>query len=242
MFALGIDVGSTNVKAALVGADGGLEGVASRALTTTTDADSVTQDADQIWTAVADAVAELTTAHPDAAALVVAVGVCSQYSSIVPVDADGRVLGPLKMYLDSRGADRCWAILGEHPDAFDIWVDRHGIPPIGAGLSLSHLLHHQHDEPEVHRRTAAYLEVMDLVNLRLTGQGRSHAVHDVRLAADRQPDRRHHLVRPGPAAPVGGRPRPTAAADRGRRRGRRGRPRTSRPAWACRPGSSCAPG
>ncbi len=170
MFALGIDVGSTNVKAALVGADNSLEGVASRALTTTTAAESVTQDVDQIWTAVSDVVAELTAAHPTMAARLVAIGVCSQYSSIVPVDADGQALGPMKMYLDNRGADRCWAILGEHPDAFDTWVARHGIPPIGAGLSLSHLLHHQFDEPEVHRRTAAYLEAMDLVNLRLTGK------------------------------------------------------------------------
>ncbi len=170
MFALGIDVGSTNVKAALVAQDGSLGGVAARALTTVTSTDAVTQDPDRIWAAVCDAVTELTTSHPDLAAEVRAIGVCSQYSSIVPVDAHGRAVGPVKMYLDSRGADHCWAILGEHPDAFETWVERHGIPPIGAGLSLSHLLHHQLDEPEVHRRTATYLEVMDLVNLRLTGR------------------------------------------------------------------------
>ena len=113
MFALGIDVGSTNIKAALVGDDGSLGGVTARALTTTTQGDAVTQDADQIWAAVCDAVAELTAAHPAAAAEVVAIGVCSQYSSIVPVDAQARAVGPLKMYLDSRGADHCWAILGE---------------------------------------------------------------------------------------------------------------------------------
>ena len=78
-------------------------------------------------------------------------------------------MAPLKLYLDTRGAGACWEILERHPDAFETWVERHGIPPIGGGLSLSHLLHFQLDEPEVHARTATYLEVMDLVNLRLTG-------------------------------------------------------------------------
>ena len=97
------------------------------------------------------------------------IGVCSQYSSIVPVDRHGAAVAPLKMYLDTRGAGACWDILERHPEAFETWIAHHGIPPIGGGLSLSHLLHLQLDEPEVHARTATYLEVMDLVNLRLTG-------------------------------------------------------------------------
>ena len=42
------------------------------------------QDADAMWAALVDAVREVTAAHPDEAADVAAVGVCSQYSSIVP--------------------------------------------------------------------------------------------------------------------------------------------------------------
>ncbi len=100
----------------------------------------------------------------------VAVGVCSQYSSIVPVDADGNPVGPLKMHLDVTGTDRSWAILAEHPDAFATWLERHGIPPVGGGLALGHVLQFQHDQPEVHARTAAYLEPMDFVTCRLTGR------------------------------------------------------------------------
>ncbi|MHB1137341.1 MAG: FGGY-family carbohydrate kinase, partial [Microthrixaceae bacterium] len=97
-------------------------------------------------------------------------GVCSQYSSIVPIGVDGAAVGPVLMYLDTRGTDHCWAIMERHPDAFTTFVERHGIPPIGGGLSLAHLLHLQLDEPAVHDRTAVHLEVMDLVNLRLTGR------------------------------------------------------------------------
>ena len=169
MHAIGIDVGSTNVKVALVDDHGRCLADASRPLRTRTDGASVGQDADELWATLVDALREVTTARPDAAADVATLGVCSQYSSLVPVDADGAALAPIKMYLDTRGADACWAILERHPDAFDTWVARHGIPPIGGGLTLSHLLHFQQDEADLHARTAAYLEVMDLVNLRLTG-------------------------------------------------------------------------
>lgn len=169
MHAIGIDVGSTNVKVVLVDDTGQIVADASRPLTTTTAGDSVTQDPDALWATVVDAVRSVTAGAPDAAADVGTLGVCSQYSSVVPLDADGRAVAPIKMYLDTRGTDACWAILERHPAAFETWVAHHGIPPIGSGLTLSHLLHFQLDEPEVHARTATYLEVMDLVNLRLTG-------------------------------------------------------------------------
>ena len=80
--AIGIDVGSSNVKAARVGAGGRLEASSDRPLRTTRDGDVAEQDAEALWQAVCEAVQEV--ADPS----VRAVGVCSQYSSIVPVDAD----------------------------------------------------------------------------------------------------------------------------------------------------------
>lgn len=170
MHALGIDVGSTNVKVVLVDEDHEVLAEASRPLATTRDGEAVGQDAEHVWAAVCEATREVTSAAPDAAAQLASVGVCSQYSSLVPVDEHGAALAPIKLYLDTRGSDRCWAIIERHPEAFEIWVDRHGIPPIGGGLTLGHLLHFTHDEPETHAATATYLEVMDLVNLRLTGR------------------------------------------------------------------------
>jgi xylulokinase len=168
--ALGIDVGTTNVKAVIVGDDGVIAAGAHRELRTERDGDVAEQDADALWAAVREAVREVTATAPSAAADVVAVGVCSQYSSIVPVDAAGHALGPLVVWSDHRGTDHCLAILGEHEESFFTWIEHHGIPPIGGGLSLAHLLHHQLDRPDVHERTAAYLEPMDFVNARLTGR------------------------------------------------------------------------
>ena len=168
MYALGIDVGSTNVKVALVDSEGRLRAAASRGLHTNVEGDLATQDADALLGAVfgasAQAVAE---AEADQVATI---GVCSQYSSIVGVDSACRPVTPLVMYTDRRGTDHCLAILERHPEAFETWVERHGIPPVGAGLSLAHLLALQLDEPATHEATHRYLEVMDLVVDALTGR------------------------------------------------------------------------
>ncbi len=168
--ALGIDVGTTNVKAALVRIDGTVHATASRNLVADVEGDRSELDADAQWHAIVDAVRECGAAAPGAAAEVVAVGVDSQYSSIVPVDAEGRPVAPMRLWSDRRGTERSFAILAAHEDAFMGFIERHGIPPVGGGLSLGHVLHLQHDCPDVHAATTAYLEPMDAVNARLTGR------------------------------------------------------------------------
>ena len=165
--ALGIDVGSTNVKAVLIDGDGRIRASSARVLHTEVGGDVVTQDAAQLWAQVEAAVQELAREAPDAAPAVGSIGVCSQYSSIVPVDARGTPVGPLVMWQDRRGTEPSFEIMSRHPDAFERWVELHGIPPVGGGLALGHLL-------VLERRfdreaTAAYLEVMDYVVARLTG-------------------------------------------------------------------------
>jgi xylulokinase len=168
--ALGIDVGTTNVKVAIVEADGTVRATASRNLVADVDGDRAELDADAQWQAVVDAVRECVAAAPQPASEIVAVGVDSQYSSIVPVDADGRPVAPMRLWSDRRGTARSYAILAEHEDALLGFIERHGIPPVGGGLSLGHVLHLQHDCPDAHARAAAYLEPMDHINARLTGR------------------------------------------------------------------------
>jgi xylulokinase len=168
--ALGIDIGSTNVKVVLVRDDGTTLGAAHRPLTWSRDGEAAEQDAVALWDAVVDALVDVAGhAGPYVMGRVGAVGLCGQYSSIVPVDADARPLAPMRLYLDQRGTARCFEILSRHEDAFLTWVDRHPIPPVGGGLALGHLLAFQHDEPAIHERTAAYLEPVDYLGARLTG-------------------------------------------------------------------------
>ena len=173
MHTVGIDVGSTNVKVALVGHEG--EGLAavSRPLQTVRQDRRAELDAAELWRTVVAALGDLARASADAGlgglGEVGAVGVCGQYSSIVAVDADLEPVAPLRLYLDTRGTVHSRAVLAREPDALDTWTERHPIPPVGGGLSLGHLLAFQHDEPDVHRRTHAYLEPVDFVTARLTG-------------------------------------------------------------------------
>lgn len=168
--AVGIDVGTTNAKVALVADDGRVAATATAALASRRVGEVAEQDPRAIWKAVADGIRSVVAAAPRAAADVAAVGTCSQYSSIVPVGADGAPTADLVLYLDQRGTADCWAIMRRDGDAFRLWVERHGVPPVGGGTSLAHVLHFQHDRPAVHAATAAYLEAMDFVNLRLTGR------------------------------------------------------------------------
>ena len=167
--ALGIDVGTTNAKAVLVDEAGTLYALASRNIAAAIDGDIAELDADEQWAAVVDAVAECTASAPDIAARVEAIGVDSQYSSIVPVEDGGRPVAPMRLWSDRRGTDRSMAVLADD-EAFFGFIERHGIPPVGGGISLGHVLHLQHDCPEIHERTAAYLEPMDHLNARLTGR------------------------------------------------------------------------
>jgi len=168
--ALGLDVGSTNVKAVLIDPDGTVVACAQRSLQTTRLGSAVEQDANDLWTHVSDAINELTSAHPNVASEVGAIGVCSQYSSIVPVNAAVEPVGPMVMWSDHRGTDHSWDIMGRDENAFLTWIDIHGIPPVGGGLALAHLLFLQHDRPDIHESTASYLEPMDYVTARLTSR------------------------------------------------------------------------
>jgi xylulokinase len=167
--AIGIDVGTTNVKVVLVSSEGALVASAARTIATRRTGETAEQDADALWDAVRAGITEAAAARPSAASDVVAIGCCSQYSSIVPVDADAAPVADMVLWQDKRGTDHSWELLGRE-GAFETWLERHGIPPVGNGLSLAHILHLQNDRPDVHAKTSAYLEPMDYVNARLTGR------------------------------------------------------------------------
>jgi sugar (pentulose or hexulose) kinase len=188
--ALGIDVGTTNVKVALVTAAGTAVAGARRPLVMDRRGGIAEQDAETTWATIVDAVREVTAAHPAEAADVTAVGVCSQYSSVVPVDDRGRPLLSMLMWQDTRGTDRSLEIMARDGSSFMTFVERHGIPPVGGGISLGHILYVQHDRPDVHGQTAAYVEAMDYVTARLTGRitATQHSTYMFQLCDNRALD------------------------------------------------------
>src|SRR5436190_7026042 len=117
-YAIGIDVGTTNLKVALVRDDATPIRAAQRPLSIEHGPGTAEQDAAAMWQQLVDAVAEVTAAHPAEAAEVAALAVCSQYSSIVPVDTQAEPVAPMLMWQDQRGTDHSFAIMARNDDAF----------------------------------------------------------------------------------------------------------------------------
>ncbi|HYD47657.1 MAG TPA: FGGY family carbohydrate kinase, partial [Terriglobales bacterium] len=171
MHLLAIDLGSSGPKVALVSDGGAIAASATRAVATrTVGADGAEQDAEEIWRAILDAIAAVCRAAAVPAYDIAGITCASQYFSIVPVDAEARPTGPLILWMDRRGAPYARKLYQQHPEAFSIWADIHGLVPLPAGNdSLSHMLYLQHDQPALYERTAKLLEPVDYVTARLSG-------------------------------------------------------------------------
>jgi xylulokinase len=187
-----IDLGTGGPKVALVDSAGAIAASAARPVATRhLPAGGAEQDPEEIWGAIADAVREVVREGGVPVAEIAAVGVASQYFSIVPVASDGTAVGNLVLWMDRRGAPHSIAIYGRHPEAFDTWVERHGIPPLPSGNdSLSHMLWLQQEQPSVYARAAALLEPADFVAARLTGRPTANpcTAFSMLLTDNRHPD------------------------------------------------------
>jgi len=166
--ALAIDFGTTACKASVVAIDGCVLGSGlTRIPVVFGDDGAAEQDAELVWSLTLDACrAAIAEAGVDAAAAIVAVCVASQWSSIVAVDANGDPVSALHMWFDGRGHDLADALIPDQTgEAARLWAEIHGFTP---GTSLRHILWFQ-AHPEIHARTAAYVEPMDYLNARFTG-------------------------------------------------------------------------
>jgi xylulokinase len=176
VYILSIDLGTSGLKVALVGENGDLAATASRSVhTQMLPPDGAEQDANEIWAAVVSAAREVLRAAGGAVDTVAGISCDSQYFSIVPVDRDVRPTMNLILWMDRRGRPENEKIYARHPEAFETWVDVHGMIPLPTGTdSLSHILYVQEQCPQVHARTYKYLEPVDFIIAKLTGTCRAN--------------------------------------------------------------------
>jgi xylulokinase len=167
--ALAIDLGSTACKASVIALDGSVLGSGlTRVPTIVGSGGLAEQDPELMWNATLSACRQaLADAGAGATDDVRSICVTSQWSSIVPVDAEGLPVAPLHMWFDRRGAQFTDALTAgdDGPQVAQRWAEIHGFGP---STSLSHVLWFQ-NHPDIHRRVAAYLEPMDYLNARFTG-------------------------------------------------------------------------
>jgi xylulokinase len=160
---LGIDLGTTEVKAGLVGLDGRLLAIARAGygLAAGHGPGWAEQDPGAWWSAVVVAVHAL---RPPEPVEVVAIGVDGHGPTLAPIDRSGEATRPAITFLDTRAATeadelaaqtgiRGWA-LGPLPAA--LWLERH--------------------EPGAAARTRWYLTTWEWLAYRLTGEPRAPLV------------------------------------------------------------------
>lgn len=174
---LTVDLGTSGPKAAVVTTGGRVVGSARASVRTLLrERGGAEQEPDEVWRAtVASAGDALRDAGADPTSFL-AVVASSQYSSIIPVDADGAAVADMVLWLDQRGAPKRLKRIDGYPRRSDPpaamlrWLQIHGLPPIDAAMSLNHMRWFRYARPDVYERTHAFLEPVDYLTSRMTGR------------------------------------------------------------------------
>jgi len=163
---LGIDVGTSGVKAILVSDDGTVDATATSPLTLSTPQPGwAEQDPEAWWSATIVAVRALLAQRPDAQ--VVSIGISGQMHSSVFLDANASVIRPALLWCDGRTTAECAEItrtVGGEASLRDMVRN-----PALEGFTLPKVLWLRNHEPESYRRLATVMLAKDFIRLRLTG-------------------------------------------------------------------------
>ena len=160
---LGIDIGTSSVKAVLVDERGSLVGQASDGLIVNRPQPGFSeQDPQGWWQATVNAVTSL---PKELRAAVRAVGLSGQMHGATLLDDQDRPLRPAILWNDGRSALECVELERREPDSRAITGNI-----MMPGFTAPKLLWVAKHEPEIFRRTAHVLLPKDFVRLQLTGE------------------------------------------------------------------------
>lgn len=166
MHFLGLDIGTSAVKAVLVDDRQAVVAEAARPLSTDHPRPGWSEQDPEIWSrACVDAVAAVRARAPHALADVHGVGLSGQMHGAVVLGEGHRPLRPAILWNDSRAVAECAALSEAVPAIATIA----GVPPM-PGFTAPKLLWLSRHEPEVFRRTRHVLLAKDYVRLMLTGE------------------------------------------------------------------------
>jgi xylulokinase len=162
---LGIDLGTSELKLALVDADGALLASAGAPLTVSRPHPHWAEQAPQDWwDALLAAARTLREAHPHAWGEVKAIGLSGQMHGAILLDAAQAVLRPAILWNDTRSGAQCEELLRRLP-SLPLIAGNLAMP----GFTAPKLLWVAEHEPEVFAKVARVLLPKDWLRLRLTG-------------------------------------------------------------------------
>ena len=163
---LGLDVGTSGVKAILVSAAGAVAAAATVPLSLETPRPGwAEQDPEAWWDASAAAIRRVLEQRQGAR--VAAVGISGQMHSSVFLDKSGAVIRPALLWCDGRTTAECREIVERAGGEAQLreWVCNAALE----GFTLPKVLWLRHHEPAAFARLATVLLAKDFIRLRLTG-------------------------------------------------------------------------
>jgi xylulokinase len=175
-YIVSIDQGTTNAKAAIVGIDGELLATASHPIPLLmVEDEGVEQDPEVIWAAIKTIVAEVVRKADLPKEQIIGLICTTQYSSIVPVDADGKPTMNMVTHMDGRGTKaklkKLPGFKWDGPLTQLKYLRTAGLPPLDTGQdSCSHMRLIKYRFPEAYARTKTFLEPSDFLTMRFTGR------------------------------------------------------------------------
>lgn len=176
---LAIDLGTSGMKVALITVSGKVLGWESEPVRLILTPDGgAEQSPQEWWQAFLSAAGRLIQRNQDSASSVIAVCASTQGEGTVAIDREGNAIGNAILWMDMRGAPYLHkqlngAINIDGTDLFKVlrYVRLTGGMPSMTGKDPSaHMLLIRDSMPEVYRNTHKFLNVLDYINLRLTGE------------------------------------------------------------------------
>ncbi len=167
-YLLGIDAGTTSVKAAIFSPDGRCAGIGREEYQLDAPSpDRAQLNPERYWQACVKTVREALLAAGIKPDEIVAIGVSSQGETTITLDAAGRPIYPALVWLDNRAVEQAASLA----QRFGRVAYAHtGIPEIIPTWPASKILWIRENEPDVFARAAKFLLVQDYLIYRLTGR------------------------------------------------------------------------
>ena len=176
---LSVDLGTSGMKVALISPRGKVVGWETEPVRLIITPDGgAEQVPDEWWAAFLSASVRLLKRERDAASRVCAVCCSTQGEGTVPVDRDGKPLLNCILWMDMRGAENLKQQLVGLVNFDGAAVPRiarfiqltGGMPSMTGKDPAGHMLYIRDTQPEIYEKTYKFLNVLDYLNLRLTGR------------------------------------------------------------------------
>lgn len=176
---LAIDLGTSGPKVALISIQGELIGSEfEETKLILLPEGGAEQSPSEWWETITKAVKRLLSRNLVSNEEIIAVAITGQWSGTVPVDQAGDALSNAIIWMDARGApfvkqivDGAVKVEGYAPGKLFKWLQvTGGIPGLAGKDSVAHILYLKHTHPDIYQHTYKFLEPVDYIGLRLTGQ------------------------------------------------------------------------